>query len=118
MLRTRKNPFEPGQRPLDAGERERVWRWERAMVRFCAISMVAIGLCVLLLWGYGTERWARMTVVAAIAALTLAGAWVQFRERCPRCHTLLGRQSRFMLPMRCKVCKVEFPREKDRADLH
>lgn len=118
MPRTPSNPFEPGQRPLDGPELERIWRWERAMVRFYSFSMVAIGAFVLLLWGFGTERWARMSVIAGIAVLMAAGAWVQFRERCPRCNTLLGRQSRFMLPMRCKVCKVEFPREKDRVDPH
>lgn len=117
MRRTPTNPFEPGERPLDNAELERVWRWERTMVRFYSLAMVAIGLAVVALWGFGTERWVRLTVVAGVGVLMIAGAWVQFRERCPRCTTRLGRQSRFMLPLRCKVCKVEFPRQKDRGEL-
>jgi hypothetical protein len=101
--------------PLDRMECERIWAWETLMVRYYTFAMIMISLAVFLLWGFGTEPWARVTVVAGVVALMIAGAWVQFRERCPRCTSLLGRQSRFMLPMKCKVCKVDFPRRPKRG---
>lgn len=105
----------PEQAPLTALECERIWRWERSMIAFYASAMLAISAAVLLLWWMGTEQWVRIAIVVGVGVLTLVGAWVQFRERCPRCRTLLGRQSRFMLPMRCRVCKVEFPRQPKRG---
>lgn len=117
MFSSQTDPTRPAQRPLDATERERIWRWERTMVRFYTLAMVVLAVCALVLWGYSTERWARLSVAGAVSLLALVAGWVQFRERCPRCNTLLGRQSRLMLPLRCKVCKVEFPREKDHGKL-
>lgn len=111
------NPFiKVEEQPLERLECERIWSWERNMIRFYGFAMVMIVLATLLLWAYGTERAVRLAVVAGIAVLMASGAWVQFRERCPRCRSLLGRQSRIMLPMRCKVCRVEFPRQPRRGD--
>jgi hypothetical protein len=52
-------------------------------------------------------------VIGIVVALVVAGAVVQFRERCPRCRTLLGRQGRVLLPPQCSSCGVFFPRRQD-----
>ncbi len=52
--------------------------------------------------------WAPRAVLAILVVLLGTGAYVQFRERCPRCNTRVGRQSRFMLPKQCRSCGVPF----------
>jgi len=42
----------------------------------------------------------------------VAGAYVQFRDHCPRCGINLGRQGGVLLPLTCKACGVVFPRRR------
>jgi hypothetical protein len=106
---TRKEPA-----PLDAEERARIWRWQRGMIAFYAFAMTSIAAGTYVLARFGEVAAVRQGALAAIALLVVAGAYVQFRERCPRCGSLLGRQSRLMLPLKCRSCGVPFPRPLDR----
>jgi len=108
-------PAGPPPKPLDAPELARVLRWQRHMYAFYGVAMVMIAGGFYLMTVFAQAPWLRPLLLAMLLALILAGAWVQFRERCPRCGTLLGRQSRFILPNKCKSCGVGFPRA-DEAD--
>jgi hypothetical protein len=50
--------------------------------------------------------WAFVPVVA----LVVAGGWLQFSIRCPACGYRLGRQSRLVVPERCRSCGVALRR--------
>lgn len=82
------------------------------MLGFYAFAMVAIMGAIWVASVLGHSREGRVLVIGVLVLLALVGAFVQFRERCPRCQSLLGRQSRLMLPGKCRHCGVEFPRPK------
>jgi hypothetical protein len=111
------NPFGPKPKPLTPEECESIWRWELAMIRFYMLAMVLISLGFVAVWAYRDLAAVRIAVLLGVGALTVIGAWVQFRERCPRCSSLIGRQARLILPLKCKHCGVEFPRRKDRGHI-
>jgi hypothetical protein len=100
----------PVQPPLTQAELERVWRWERGMIWFNGTSMVLLIAGIIGFRYFSESALFRYGVLAMIPALTAIGAWVQFREACPRCKSLLGRQSRFVLPDACRTCGVKYPR--------
>lgn len=103
-------PSGPPPKPLAAAELARVHAWQRQMYWYYGIAMCLIAGGFYLATRYGAEAWLRPALLVMLAGLVAAGAYVQFRERCPRCGTLLGRQSRFVLPAKCKSCGVAFPR--------
>jgi hypothetical protein len=111
-----RNPFRhpkppgPLPAPLTREECERIWTWERWMMGFYAFAMIAILGTVSLAGVMGHSTQGRLVVVGVLVLLALAGAFVQFREKCPRCAARLGRQSRLLLPDKCRHCGVEFPR--------
>jgi hypothetical protein len=94
--------------PLTRPELERLWRWERVMIRYYAMAMTAIAIAAALAVTYGETPWARRSVLGLV--LVLAATVVQFRERCPRCGSRLGTQSRLLLPDKCRKCGVLFER--------
>lgn len=106
----RPSPFGPQPEPLSRPECERIWAWERWMMGFYALAMVVVMLLAWFASIHGGTTGGRMLVVGVIVLLAIAGAYVQFREKCPRCGTRLGRQSRLVLPQKCRSCGVEFPR--------
>jgi hypothetical protein len=103
-------PSGPPPKPLDPAELAGVLGWQRQMYWFYGIAMALIAGGFLLLTTYPAASWVRSLLVAMVAGLMITGAWVQFRARCPRCQSLLGRQSRFVLAAKCKSCGVGFPR--------
>lgn len=111
------NPFGPKPAPLTDAECQSIWRWELAMTRYYAVAMILIGIGFVAVMRYQDVPGVRTVVLLGVGALAVIGAWVQFRERCPRCQVLLGRQSRLVLPLKCANCKVEFPRRKDRGQV-
>lgn len=108
-------PAGPAPKPLDKAELGRVLGWQQRMYAFYGAAMILIAVGFYLMSQFGEQVWVRPALLAMLLGLMAAGAWVQFRERCPRCGTLLGRQSRFILPNKCKSCGVGFPRA-DEAD--
>jgi len=96
--------------PLTRPELERLWRWERGMIRYYAMAMTAIAIAAALAVAYGDIPWARRSMLALVLALVLTATVVQFRERCPRCGSRLGTQSRLLLPDKCRTCGVHFER--------
>jgi hypothetical protein len=100
----------PAQKPLELPELERMWRWERRMIWFNATAMLLM-IAGIVAFRYLSENVLyRRGVLVMIATLVVVGAFVQFREVCPRCKSRLGRQSRFVLPDSCRHCGVDFPR--------
>jgi hypothetical protein len=100
----------PAQKPLEGAELARIWTWERRMIWFNGAAM-ALLIGGILSFHYLSENVLyRRGVLVGILAMAVVGAYVQFREVCPRCQSRLGRQSRFVLPDSCRHCGVEFPR--------
>ncbi|MFZ4806807.1 MAG: hypothetical protein ACOYLQ_06070 [Hyphomicrobiaceae bacterium] len=98
--------------PLTPEECARLWRWERRMVIFYAAAMVLMGIAALLATMFADQSWSLVLMIALIGALMIAGAYVQFRDHCPRCGLNLGRQGGVLLPLNCKACRVVFPRRR------
>lgn len=48
-------------------------------------------------------------------ALVVAGVFVQFSARCPACGYRLGRQSRLVVPERCRACGASLRSPRDAA---
>jgi hypothetical protein len=96
--------------PLTPEDCAKIWRWERHMIVFYTIAMLALigGIVAVGVWS--DIALVRRSVLALILLLAVIGAYVQFREVCPRCGSKLGKQSRFVLPDECRNCGVEFPR--------
>ncbi len=80
------------------------------MIRYYAMAMTAIAIAAGLAVTYGETPWARRSALGLVLVLVLAAAVVQFRERCPRCGSRLGTQSRLLLPDKCRKCGVLFER--------
>jgi len=80
------------------------------MIRTYAMAMTVIALGVGVVVAYGEHPLVRFLVLATVLGLVLLATIVQFREKCPRCGTRLGRQSRLILPDQCRTCGVEFAR--------
>ncbi len=96
--------------PLTPPELERLWRWERHMIRYYAMAVTVIAAAAAAAVAYGETPWVRRSMLALILLLVLAATYVQFRERCPRCGKRIGSQSRLLLPDKCKGCGVRFER--------
>ena len=78
------------------------------MIRYYALATVAIIAAAALTFTYSDTPWIRRSMLAGVVGLMVAGAFVQFRERCPRCSARVGAQTRLLLPGKCKKCGVIF----------
>ena len=76
------------------------------MIRFYALATAALIAAAALMFTYSDTPWIRRSMLAGVVGLMLAGAFVQFRERCPRCAARIGVQTRLFLPGNCKKCGV------------
>ena len=106
-------PSGPDPVPLTPAELARVLEWQRRMYWFYGSAMILITIGFYLMIRFGETGWVRPLLLFMLIGLMAAGAYVQFRERCPRCQTLLGRQSRFVFGAKCKSCGVAFPRDNE-----
>jgi hypothetical protein len=98
------------QEPLTREEMEPLWRAERQV---SWLNVAAMGVFLLAsATAYRDQQlaWFARPLLAAMLVLLLAAAVLQFRARCPRCHTRLRPRILRMLPDKCAVCGVEFPR--------
>ena len=78
------------------------------MLRYYAIATAAIIAADALTITYSDIAWIRRSMLAGLVGLMLAGAFVQLRERCPRCAARIGAHRRLLLPGKCKKCGVVF----------
>lgn len=101
--------------PLQRTEIERLWRWERMMVRFYATATVVIVVSLALAVAYSEIAWVRRSLLGITLVLLGAATVLHFRERCPRCHARIKLTSGFMLPGKCRSCGVVFERPPVRA---
>jgi len=97
--------------PLTAGERNRLWRWQRQMLLFYGVAIALLTLAGALMLLFGELAWVRRAALILLLVLIAAATFVQFRERCPRCGRRLGSQGRLFLPVQCPGCGVEFARQ-------
>jgi hypothetical protein len=96
--------------PLKPDELERLWRFERRMVRFHAVAMPALLLAAVLVFLYGEVIWFRRSVLVLVFLLVIAATMLQLSEKCPRCGARLRVRSLMRLRDRCHYCGVAFER--------
>lgn len=81
-------------------------RWQRRMVTLFVgtwvyiLFVIAVDLLVQL-----PTRVVQLALVPVLV-LVVGGGWLQFSIRCPSCGYRLGRQSRLLVPDRCRSCGV------------
>ncbi len=97
----------PAPEPLTRAESERLWRYERALVRAGAMAVLLLAVGLGAAYAFGEAAWVRLAVIAGAAALILGALMLQMGERCPRCGT---RVASLTPPERCRNCGVAFPR--------
>lgn len=78
------------------------------MLRYYALATAALIAAGALTVTYSDSPWIRRSMLIGVVGLMLAGAFVQLRERCPRCAARIGAQTRLLLPGKCKKCGVIF----------
>ena len=79
------------------------------MLRYYALATPALIAAGALRVTHSDTPWVRRSMLTGVVGLMLAGAFVQFRERCPRCAARVGSQTtRLLLPGKCKKCGVLF----------
>jgi hypothetical protein len=100
----------PKPDPLTHQELQRIWRWKRWMIRYYAMAITMLAVGVGAGHFYGDKPWARPLIIAGVLAFVLFTISALFREKCPRCGSRLGGQSRMILPDECRGCGVEIPR--------
>lgn len=100
----------PAPEPLTPDELQRLWRWERHMVRFHAVAMtvLVLGAGAAFLWS--DIAWVRRLLLGLVLAMVAAATVLQLRERCPRCNARLRTKSLLRLPARCNICGIAFER--------
>ena len=59
--------------PLTRDELERLWRWERQMVRFHAVAMTLLVLCAAAAYLYSDIAWMRRSLLVFVGALDRRG---------------------------------------------
>jgi len=96
--------------PLQRAELERLWAWERVMVRYYAIATVLLfGACVLGVV-YSDVPWLRRSLLGGTLVVVAVAAILHERERCPRCRGRLRLRAGFILRDRCTRCGIAFER--------
>ena len=78
------------------------------MIRYYATATATLVGAAALAFTYSDVPWIRRSILAVALGLMVAGIFVQFRERCPRCAARVGAQTRLLLPGKCKKCGVIF----------
>jgi hypothetical protein len=98
------------RQPLTRAELERLWRWERHMLRFHAVAMTLLVVAAAAAYLYSDIAWVRRSLLVLVAALVVAATVLQVREKCPRCGARLRTKSLLRLPEKCGVCGTPFAR--------
>lgn len=96
--------------PLTPDELQRLWRWERNMLRFHAAAMPLLVLCAGAALTWGDSEWMRRALLGLVMVMLAAAAFLQMREKCPRCGARLHTKLLLRLPERCWFCGVTFER--------
>jgi hypothetical protein len=100
----------PHQQPLTPAELDRLRRRERQTGWFHLATLGVLLAGGLGAWRYGDLAWFRGLFLALLAALAVAAAFVQLRERCPRCSARLRSRLLLALPDKCPACGVSLQR--------
>jgi hypothetical protein len=100
----------PAQDPLTREESEWLWRWERQMTWLNVSAMGGLLLAGVAAHRFGDFAWLQRPFLAGAIVLIAAAAVLHFRGRCPRCGARLRGKLLKLLPDKCAVCGVAFPR--------
>lgn len=98
--------------PLTDSECTRLWAWEERLRRYYIAASVGMMLAVAVL-AWVDSVMVRRGVVAVVIALFAGAAYLQSREKCPRCGSRLRFRSRLTMTDLCRTCGVLFPRPPD-----
>jgi len=98
------------QEPLTPKELEQLRRREGQMAWFHAAAVGTLLIGAVGTSRYGDLPWVRHALVAAVAALVLAGGVLQLRQRCPRCGARLASRVLVLPPEQCGACGVALTR--------
>jgi prepilin signal peptidase PulO-like enzyme (type II secretory pathway) len=101
--------------PLSKQECESLWRWQHQMIVYYTIALLLMAVAGFAVMKYPDNTSIGSMAIGLIFLLAGIGAYVQFREKCPRCSALIGRQARFLMPKVCKYCGIEFPPPPDKT---
>lgn len=101
---------ETNEKPLNDAEQAVVKRWQRRMYTYFGCAMLIMFGMYAGAQRLGDSSAGRLMVLGGVAVLVVIATFVQFSGRCPRCNTLLGKQARLVLPAKCRVCGVDFPK--------
>ena len=96
------------ERSLTEAELQRLNRWQKRMVATFILAMSLIVIFVPLKLVMGLTLEVEYFIGVIFIVLALAGAVLQFSEKCPNCGARIGFQSRLILPPRCAKCKISF----------
>lgn len=99
------------QEPLSREELEPLWRWERQVTWLQVGAMAFLLLAGVVATRFAGYVWLQHTLLGGFAVLVIAATALQMRQRCPRCRTRLRGKLLSVLPSKCAVCGVAFPRE-------
>ncbi len=91
---------------LTQEEHRRLVRWQRRMVGlFVGIWAYLLLVISAQIFLEPPPKFIQLALVPALGLVVAAG-FVQFSARCPSCGYRLGRQSRLLVPVRCRSCRV------------
>jgi len=100
---------------LTDDELRRLLQWQRCMVVLFVGTWAYIFLVVAVdLFLNPPERVVQLALVPVLG-LVCVGVWLQFSIRCPSCGYRIGRQSRLLVPDRCRSCGVSLRRPNSAA---
>jgi hypothetical protein len=82
--------------------------WQKKMLGtfLPAMLIVIIGVPIKLAFGLAPEL--EFLLGSMFVILAIAGAIIQFSQKCPNCGARIGLQSRLLLPAKCAKCKISF----------
>ena len=95
-------------RSLTEAELQRLRRWQKRMLVSFLSTMSLIIVFVPLKLAIGLSQEVEYIVGTTFIVFALAGAVIQFSEKCPNCGARIGFQSRLILPPQCVKCKISF----------
>ena len=95
-----------GVQDLSNIEREQLRSWQRRLVIAFVVTIAGLLIVFAADIVFGFSPRGALLAFSALLVLALAAMVIQISQKCPRCGYRLGRQTRLLLPDRCKKCGV------------
>lgn len=94
------------QEELRRDQVEELRQWQRRMI---AIFVPSVASLVILVVGeivLDLPALLEFAIVLTLVTLVGLGAWLQLKQKCPKCGYRIGFQSGLLTPLTCKRCGV------------